>query len=337
MKFLQIGLGSMGKRRIKCLIANGQKEIVGFDLSEKRRKEAEDKFKIDTFESFEDALAVNPDAVIISVPGYLHMQYLLKCVKAGKHTFVEVPLSISLDGINELKKKIVEKNLICAPGCQLLFHPPTQTLKDWVSAKDFGKLLNVSYTMGTYLPDWHPYEDITSFYASDMNKGGGNIDVMAQELVWLNWIINSKIKEVTCRMGKIGNLPLAEGTPDHIEMIVEYENSLMLNLHFDINDRTHESYIRFAGENKTAVWSKTAFKSLVLYNSDDKKWTKYRPPKNYNFELSYIEEIAEWINCIKKGKSWPVSIDTAENIVKVLRAFKISNNERRPVNLEEIQ
>jgi len=327
----------MGKRRIKCLIANGQNEITGFDLSEKRRRESEKKFKIPTYRSFEKALDMNPDAVIISVPGYLHIQYLLQCVKAGKHTFTEVPLAVSPDGISELKKTVKEKNLICAPGCQLLFHPPTQALKDWVSAKDFGQLLNVSYTMGTYLPDWHPYENIQSFYASDLKKGGGNIDVIAQEFVWLNWIINSKIKEVTCRMGKTGNLPLAEGTPDHIEMIIEYDNSLMMSLHFDVNDRTHESYIRFAGENKTAVWSKTAFNSLVLYNSSDKKWTKYESPQNYDFELTYISEIAEWINCIKTGKLWPISIDAAENIVKVIKAFQISSDERRPVNLEEIQ
>ena len=34
MKFLQIGLGSMGKRRIRCLQANRMSDIVAFDPRE---------------------------------------------------------------------------------------------------------------------------------------------------------------------------------------------------------------------------------------------------------------------------------------------------------------
>ena len=41
MKFLQIGLGSMGKRRIRCLQALGETGIVAFDPREDRREEAE--------------------------------------------------------------------------------------------------------------------------------------------------------------------------------------------------------------------------------------------------------------------------------------------------------
>ena len=37
MKFLQIGLGSMGKRRIRCLHALGHRDIVAFDPREDRR------------------------------------------------------------------------------------------------------------------------------------------------------------------------------------------------------------------------------------------------------------------------------------------------------------
>ena len=43
MKFLVIGLGSMGKRRVRNLLANGEKSIFGFDLREDRRKETEEK------------------------------------------------------------------------------------------------------------------------------------------------------------------------------------------------------------------------------------------------------------------------------------------------------
>jgi len=40
MKFLIIGLGSMGKRRIRCLKIIGFNDIIGYDLRKDRREEA---------------------------------------------------------------------------------------------------------------------------------------------------------------------------------------------------------------------------------------------------------------------------------------------------------
>ena len=53
MKFLVIGLGSMGKRRVRCLQALQYTDVVGFDPREDRRKEAENKFHIKTIKSLD--------------------------------------------------------------------------------------------------------------------------------------------------------------------------------------------------------------------------------------------------------------------------------------------
>ena len=41
LRVLQVGLGSMGKRRIRNLQELGIKDIIGFDPKEERRKEAQ--------------------------------------------------------------------------------------------------------------------------------------------------------------------------------------------------------------------------------------------------------------------------------------------------------
>ena len=66
MKFLVIGLGSMGKRRIRNLKYLGQTDIIGYDISEERRVEAQSKYQITTFGVLGDALQEKPDAAIIS-------------------------------------------------------------------------------------------------------------------------------------------------------------------------------------------------------------------------------------------------------------------------------
>ena len=69
MSFLVVGLGSMGKRRIRNLQYLGYKKIVGFDLRQDRCEEVSGLYKIPVFSSFENAVErVKPDALIISVP-----------------------------------------------------------------------------------------------------------------------------------------------------------------------------------------------------------------------------------------------------------------------------
>ena len=52
MEILVIGLGSMGKRRIRNLKALNINDIISYDLREDRRIEVENTYKIKTFGTF---------------------------------------------------------------------------------------------------------------------------------------------------------------------------------------------------------------------------------------------------------------------------------------------
>ena len=62
MKFLVVGLGSMGKRRIRLLKSNYSNiELVGVDTKEDRKKEAEKLFNIKTYDNLDKAIEIeNP-------------------------------------------------------------------------------------------------------------------------------------------------------------------------------------------------------------------------------------------------------------------------------------
>ena len=336
MKFLQIGLGSMGKRRIRCLQANAQSDIVAFDPREDRRAEAQEKYGVSAFATLDEGLAANPDAVVISVPGALHMEYLLAGARAGKHLFCEVPLTTKLDGIAELRELVAGKQLVCAPGCQTLWDAGTRILRERMQTPQFGRLLHVTYATGSYLPGWHPYEGISEFYASNFSMGGGNLDVVAQELVWLNWLIGSSMTSVSCRTAKVGDLELAAGTPDTMEIVIEHANGMLLNAHFDLNDRSSETGLRLAGTNGTAAWSKGAFGTLSFYDDDSAAWSPAEIPAPTIDEQVYVHEIGAWLRCLEGKESWPVSLDLAESIVRVLIGLQVSANEDRPVQLEDL-
>src|SRR3989338_8079548 len=75
IKFLQIGLGSMGKLRIRNLLHHGvsPSQITGFDIRDDRRREAEKLLGISTIKKFQG----NADIFIISSPPNTHAQYFL--------------------------------------------------------------------------------------------------------------------------------------------------------------------------------------------------------------------------------------------------------------------
>ena len=85
MKILVIGLGSMGKRRIRNLQANKITNIHGFDQREDRRKEAAQLYGIPVHGAFEAAIKEKFDALIISVPPDKHDIYISEAIKLGRY------------------------------------------------------------------------------------------------------------------------------------------------------------------------------------------------------------------------------------------------------------
>ena len=76
MTFLIIGLGSMGKRRVRNLQVLKAGEIIGLELKEENRKEAEEKYGIKTFDNVDKINLEEIDAVIISTPPDKHNEWI---------------------------------------------------------------------------------------------------------------------------------------------------------------------------------------------------------------------------------------------------------------------
>jgi len=325
----------MGKRRVRCLLANGipAANIVVFDARADRLHESRDKYSVATAKTFKAAIR-DPGiaAVFVSVPGALHIKYCLAAARAGKHWFCEVPLAVNSRGIAELKELTQAKQLIGAPGCQVLFHPLGRALQEWAAGPLGGPILAASYSFGSYLPEWHPHEDYRQFYASNKAMGGGNLDVIAQEMVWIRSVINRSMVAVSCRTSKTSALELAEGTPDHQEIIIEFEGGLMLSAHFDLLDRSHEGMLRLVTAASTLKWNKSE-KALEVYEPSAGAWKRHPQADNYNYETCYQEEIGRFLTCIEKREAWPVRLETAEEIVRLLHGLDRSDRRKRSVPL----
>jgi predicted dehydrogenase len=181
MKFLIVGLGSMGKRRIRNLKYLKAGEIIGFDTMEARRNEAEEKYGIKTFDNFDKAIKEEPDALVISTPPDLHVKYAMEAAKHNKHFFMEA--SVVDEGIAELIVLCRSKKIVAAPSCTMRFQSSIKKLKELADSKVIGDVLLFTHHSGQYLPDWHPWEDYRKFYVARRATGAVR-EIVSFELVW---------------------------------------------------------------------------------------------------------------------------------------------------------
>ena len=123
MRFLQVGLGSMGKRRVRCIHALRAGETVAFDLRADRRAEAESLYGIRTVASFEEGMAGDPDAIIISTPPDQHVEYCLAAIVAGKPFFAEETVMLDPEAVTPVLEALARRPVVAAPSCTMRFHP----------------------------------------------------------------------------------------------------------------------------------------------------------------------------------------------------------------------
>lgn len=321
MKILVIGLGSMGKRRIRNLIANGEHNIYGFDLREDRSKEVEEEYQIKVFRDFQTANSEQDfNAFIISVPPDRHMEFASYAIDNNIHCFIEA--SVVDDGMKELILKSIEKPEIkICPSCTLRYHPAIKLIKKLVDYGSIGKVSHFSYHSGQYLPDWHPWEKITDFYVSNRNTGGCR-EIVPFELTWLNWLFGD-IDRIVGYKSKTINLDA--DIDDVYVSSIKYKNGILGTLLVDIVSRYAIRKLIINGDNGQIQWDWNNNK-VDVYDSFEKRWITYRDPQGHSaegynkniVEEMYIAEMKDFIDSIKYQKPFPNTLEEDYQILQYL-------------------
>lgn len=332
MKFLVVGGGSMGKRRIRCLLANQvqPQQIRMVDVRPDRQAEVKSKHDVDSVSDLAAGLNWGPDAVIISVPGAAHMEVALAAARAKKHIFCEVPLSLNLDGVPELKELAEKNKLVIAPGCQPPMHPLFKQVRQWIHDPSFGKPLCVLAEFGQYLPDWHPYEDYRKFYAADQKMGGGNLDVVAQELAMLYWMLDDHAVELHAAGAKVSTLEI--NANDSWDISAALSKGTRMALHFDLIQRAGRNILRFVSETATIELSMVEG-TIRRFLASTKQWELRTLPQGYVYEQCYIDEINQFLQCIEGKAQWYNPLPTAVEVVKFLMAMQHSAQSKSTVKI----
>ncbi len=325
MKFLIVGLGSMGKRRIRNIQHMKAGDVTGFDISDARRKEAEEKYGIKTTS---DISAIDhADAVIISTPPDRHGEYALLAAKSGKHFFVEASVMPEKEIMeaNDIAKK---KGVVAMPSCTMRFNWRMRKIKELVDSGAIGKVFALQYHMGQWLPDWHPWEDIRSFYAGKRDTGAGR-EMVPFEMEWLQWIFGD-IERIKCMKGKFSQLPV--DIDDAYGILVFFKTGILGCLLIDVVSRSPVRRIEVIGDRGTILmdWDEN---NVKLFNAETKEWSEFTEEERHTEgqywvkDDMYIDELAHFIDAINKKERLIYTLDDdIKNLRLLLDAEKDSAN-----------
>lgn len=327
MKFLVVGLGSMGKRRIRNLQALGRNSVAGYDPRADRREEAATRYGIKTYDSYEAALAgYKPNALIISTGPSHHMDYALPAVDKGLHCLIEVSV-VDADRITELRRLVKDTKLVMAPSCTMRYFPGPREVKELIRSERIGKPLNINYHTGQYLPDWHPWESIQGFWASKRETGACR-ELLSLELTWLNDIFGYP-EPLACVKGKVTDID-AE-IDDVYHCILRYPQGLLANITIEVVSRpkaTRELHI--LGSAGRLVFS--ADESCVRHiRVGEEEWNSVSLASGtveagyINPEEPYISEMAAFINAIESGNPdlFPNTLEDDVRVLELLNSLEL--------------
>ncbi len=335
MKFLVIGLGSMGKRRIRNLKHLTAGEIIGFDLRADRRDEAAGLHGIEVFGELERAFDAGPQAVVISTPPNLHMGIARLALERGMHFFSEA--GTSLEGMKEAAALAASKRLVAAPSCTMRFHPSVRKLKELLDGGAIGRVLAFTHHCGQYLPDWHPSEDYRKFYVSRRETGACR-EIVPFELTWLNWLVGDEAAQVSALKAKLSDLDC--DIDDAYQVLLQYRGGALGHVLVDVLARAPVRHCRLVGELGTLEWSITE-KQVRCYDSRTGKWAVHAEPSTrveagyseMSAEEMYIDEMRAFAAAVNGGRPWPNPMQDDIRTLELLLAAEQSAERGNRVTL----
>lgn len=270
MRVIVIGLGSMGKRRIRLLSEHKHVEIFGIDSNESRCVEVLEKFNVKCFKSIREACeAEKIDAAIISTSPLSHASIIKECLTHNLHVFTEI--NLVQDGYDENIALAKEIGKVLFLSSTFLYRKETQTIIEKV--QNSKGPLNYIYHVGQYLPDWHPWENYNDYFIGNPRTNGCR-EIMAIDLPWIVTAFGT-IKDVKVLKSKNTELNITYN--DNYLIMLEHDSRAKGVFAVDVIARKPYRRIDIYGEQLQISWNGTA-DSLYEYD------IKYKQEKNIYFD-----------------------------------------------------
>ncbi len=313
MKFLIAGLGSIGRRHFRNLVALGERDIVL--LRTHRATLPDDEllgYPVET--DIQAALERHqPQAVIVANPTALHLDVAIPAAKAGCAILLEKPIAEDLTRVDELRRAAENSGSRILVGFQFRYHPTLNKARELIESGALGTILTVHAHWGEYLPNWHPWEDYRAGYAARADLGGGVIRTLTHPLDYLRFLLG-EIESLQALQGHISPLELS-GVEDVAEMGLKFKSGAIGGMHVNYFQRPPVHRLEIVGTNGTLRWDNadgvlhcyTMPAPFGSYSNDPPAPVieTFSPPEGFERNHLFIAQLRHFLD-VAAGKAEPI-------------------------------
>ncbi len=173
-RVLVVGAGSIGERHLRCFLATGRAQLAFCEVNPSVRQAVAERYSIaEAFADYRQALAAQPEVVVIATPAHLHVAMATAAAEAGAHVLIEKPLSTSFAGLAELNAAVERKGLVAGVAYVYRCHPALEAMRAAIAGGRIGTPVEIVANSGQHFPLYRPaYREI---YYKDRATGGGAV------------------------------------------------------------------------------------------------------------------------------------------------------------------
>ena len=231
-----IGAGHLGKIHLNIL-SNSNFNLIGFHDTDVENSEKLASEKGYVFFKEIDSLINLIDAAVIVSPTTTHFEIAKKCIKKGKHIFVEKPLTTNSKEARIINKLAKEGTIIGQVGFVERYNQAFISCREFIDKPKF----------------------IESHRLSDFNPRGTDVSVIMDLMIHdIDIILNinqSKVKKIDA-----SGVSIISSTPDIANARIEFENGCIANL--------TSSRISLKKMRKTRIFQDNAYISINFLEKD---------------------------------------------------------------------
>lgn len=324
MKVCIAGCGTMGAVYAENLTKMKGVQLVGiFDKVQEKSKSFSNQYRTRGFISFEEMMEqANPDVVCITMPTFLHKEYVIKAAEWRKHVICEKPIASNLSEAKEMLQACKQNHVSLFIGHVVRFFPEYAALKREIDSGAIGEI-GVAHAKRV-----GPHPGANRWYGNSAKSGGVIMDLMIHDIDFMRWSIG-EVKSVYTLNRKTKDM-------DYAMVTLRFQNGAIANLvGFWGYPGAFSTSVEFAGKKGIMRWDSNLAKSLVVTKKEEaiKTFSGAVIPQSPAKHDPFYYEIVHFLDCVQNGTTPIVTAYDACKALEVVYAAIESAETGYPVQL----
>lgn len=325
MHILIVGAGSIGQRHLRNFLKIDGVRCSVVETNPETLKRISFEYPLQkTFTDYHLAPLDKIDGVVICIPTHLHIPAASYFVERGVNILLEKPLSMTLQGVEDLQLLLERKNIIFSVAYTLRSDPMYRELRDRILAGEAGFIGLVRFYVGQFWPRMR--NGFPPEYARSRVTGGGAIpDHLIHIINFLEWCFGPPAA-ISASHWNLGLPDIV--TEDTASVILKFGSGTIAQLGICLFQQDNTMEFQFIGKKSTIqLCSEKDF--IEIFDVCNNTWERGAVRRSDRDKV-FMFQAQHFLDCIR-GESLPrcTFVEAVQTLKTMLVALRSGDSDSR--------